>query len=329
MSMRPSSSPGEPHRPVAASPEAARAIPRALRGWGGLGALAPLVIIPLALMLLALAALGWPRALGMADLSARAAGYEATPTSTPPARFAAPPGTPATPTLPAACTAGNRYAFAHDLIIPASEWICGRATALGGGVTVLGRVGGDVVVIGGRATIAGEVDGSVTAVGGSVTLLQGAKVGGSVQAYGGSVQTRGTVQVGGHIQRDAFVAVPGPVQWPFFVPGLSALVPRLIFWALAGALVAHFLPAHLRRVALVMRGQPVVSAFLGAGGTIAALAISILLVITCLGIPVALVLLFGLWVAWVVGTVAAGLWLGEALLRVALPRERGTVLLPA
>jgi hypothetical protein len=100
----------------------------------------------------------------------------------------------------------------------------------------------------------------------------------------------------------------------------------LVFWALAGLLVARFLPMPLRRVELVMRSQPGASALLGAGAAIAAVAISVLLVITCLGIPVAMVLLFAIWVAWVVGTVAAGLWLGEAIFRAVLPRERHVLL---
>jgi hypothetical protein len=296
--------------------------------WRWLGFAALLFVLMLALAAFAL--LNLSPLPGMASSSVLAAARQPTPTGTPPPHFAAPPAsTFAAPALPAECTAGNRYAVAHELIISTTEWICGRATALGGGVTVLGRVGGDVVVIGGRATIAGQVDGAVTAVGGNVTLLQGARVGGSVQAYGGSVQTKGDVQVGGGIQREPSLSTFGQVQWPFVVPGISALVPRLIFWALAGLLVARFLPAPLRRVESALRGQPAASLLLGVGATIAALAISVLLIITCLGIPVAAVLLFVIWVAWVVGTVAVGLWLGKAIFRVALPRDGRAVLLPA
>jgi hypothetical protein len=218
---------------------------------------------------------------------------------------------------------------AHSLLVGSDEWICGRATVIGGNLTVLGRVGGDVVVVGGSATIGGEVDGSVTTVGGSISLLPGTHVGGTAQAYGGNVQAASNVYVGGGIQRDTSVSALAPLQRPFLWPGYGPPWPSMIFWALAGIVIARFFPSTLRRVERVAQSQPAISVLAGAVAIIAVIGTAILLVFTCLGIPLAAALLVAMWVAWVVGTVAVGYWIGQAIFRAALARERELTILPA
>jgi hypothetical protein len=69
------------------------------------------------------------------------------------------------------------------------------------------------------------------------------------------------------------------------------------------------------------------SLLLGMAALIAGVAASVLLFVTCVGIPIAIVLLLGLWVLSVFGTVALGFWLGELLMRDSAYRQRSSFVL--
>lgn len=249
--------------------------------------------------------------------------------STPAVLQGALPSWPVTGGQPTSCTPGGRLEVGRKLVIGSGEWICGRATAIGGSIEVFGRVGGDVVIVGGDATIAGQVDGNVSAVGGSVSLLEGARVGGTVKAYGGSVQREQNVIVVGGIQPVSTLSALAPLRLPFFLPGSGPVWPSMLFWALAGFIVARFFREPLLRVERVASVQVVPSLVVGALAIIAAVGCALLLAVTCLGIPLALLLLVAVWVSWVVGTVAVGSWLGGLLVRGAPPAARQMLVLPA
>ncbi|MBF6590593.1 MAG: polymer-forming cytoskeletal protein [Ktedonobacterales bacterium] len=289
-----------------------------------------LVVLLLAGLLLAVALLnGFPARLEFARL------LMPTWAQMLPMPFPLPATTPPPRTLqsvalpPSACTPGSRYAFARNLVVAQDEWICGRATDVGGNLTVLGRVAGDVIAVSGSVTIGGEVDGSVSTLGGNISLLRGSHVAGTVRAWGGSVRVEPGARTGGGIQRANSLADLVPLRRPFFFPGYGAPWPSLLFWALAGAFIARFFPEPLIRVERVVRGRFGPSILTGAGAFIAGILFSILLLFTCLGIPLAFLLIVGLWVSWVVGTIALGLWLGQRLFQTVQPRERPQVLAPA
>ncbi|HEX8904345.1 MAG TPA: hypothetical protein VF771_05855 [Longimicrobiaceae bacterium] len=72
-----------------------------------------------------------------------------------------------------------------DSNIPAGSSIRGNVAVLGGGITIAGRVEGDVVVINGDATLSdgGSISGSLTVVGGEIHRRGSASVGGEAIAY--------------------------------------------------------------------------------------------------------------------------------------------------
>lgn len=224
-----------------------------------------------------------------------------------------------------ACVQDDRNTFGENLVIPADAWICGQVTAFGANVTVDGRVDGDVRAVNGSVVVSGVVNGSVTALGGNINLQGSARVSGDVQAIGGHVYRTPDTLVRGHLVPDQ--------DWPTLASRQATRVftydmfPwwRLLFWALVGAAFALFMPERLGRVRTRIRSHPVVNLSFGVfaiiGGCLAALALAV----TCIGLPVALVVLGALWVAWVAGTVALGYWLGDAILGV-LARERVSIL---
>jgi hypothetical protein len=212
------------------------------------------------------------------------------------------------------CTAGSRNAFGESVTIAAGEHICGDASVYGGRMTVFGEVDGSVTAVGGDVTIYGDVHGDVRAIGGSVYLHDGAHVMGDVHAVGGNVVRTGTPVVGGNIQRDVVRHDMTPLQWFGLTDSYAFPWLSMLFWVLAAACIAHFLPEPLGRVRAIARSDFSRSLLTGVVTLVAGAIVSLVLIATCLGIPVALAVLGAMWLAWVVGTVALGLWLGDRLL---------------
>lgn len=226
------------------------------------------------------------------------------------------------------CAPGSRTALTHSLVIRQGEWICGDASAIAGDITVLGRVDGNVTALGGAITVAGEVDGNVTDVAGSVTVVHGARVMGNVEAWGGTVHQDTGASVAGGVDRGISVADLAPWHRPFYFSAGGLPWLGVLFWVLAGAVVARFFPRYLTSVERTVQDQPLSSLLVGALALLATVALAILLVATCLGAPLAALLLIVLWASWVVGTVALGLWIGRRVARGMRVDERTVLLLP-
>ncbi|HEY6221999.1 MAG TPA: polymer-forming cytoskeletal protein, partial [Candidatus Eisenbacteria bacterium] len=77
--------------------------------------------------------------------------------------------------------------FGEDITIPEDKVIDGNVVAIGGSVTVLGRVKGDVTAIGGAVHIKGKgvVEGDAVSMGGGVTTSDSGAVAGSNVSLGG------------------------------------------------------------------------------------------------------------------------------------------------
>lgn len=229
----------------------------------------------------------------------------------------------------AACTGSNRDAFGGDVIVDADEWICGQARAYGGNVTVLGRTGGDVIAVGGGTTIDGEVDGSVTAIGGDVKLLPHARVGGDVQSLGGKIIQAPGAQVHGQVVRGITWQVNATLyHWPFLLGDTSPLLD-LLFWMLAALACSLLLPSQLLRVRRSASSALPQSLVVGLGAYLVAVLAGLVLAVTCLGLPLALLLGAAIWVGTVFGTVAFGLWLGMLIVRGAALHNRAAFALAA
>jgi len=219
------------------------------------------------------------------------------------------------------CTPDDHDIFGKDVVVDAQQWYCGHVMDYGGNITVLGRVSNDVVAVGGSIVVSGEVDGRVLALGGNVTLLPGAHIAGDVQTFGGSVSRSPGVEVDGRID-------PGMTTDQFTLPNVTSIIPvrldwtDVIFWAFSGLVISLFLPSQLTRVRLMARHQPLGSLFLGLLAYVIGVVAGVALVLTCLGIPLALAIGVVLWGGSIFGTAALGLWIGSALVPGATNRRR-------
>jgi hypothetical protein len=213
------------------------------------------------------------------------------------------------------------------------------------------QVGGDVVVeageeardvhaVGGSVTLrSGAEAREVVAVGGSVTLEPGAScrqavaVGGDVRIGPGASVEQDAVSVGGKVQVDPSGDVGGQ-RTAVPIPGVSALISKWTHhvtsedspgWSLAGALARYAVYLALalllmllfqRRVEVVgasIEANPLKSLLAGLLGLMAQPFLSILLIVTLIGIPLVLVQVLGVLVAGVFGFTALAWWLGRRL----------------
>lgn len=221
----------------------------------------------------------------------------------------------ASATLTGGCTSSSRTVWGDSLTVARSDHLCGNVDVYGGSAIIDGSVAGNVTVVGGSAIVNGAVTGNVTAVGGDITLGPSADVGGNVDALGGNVQKAPTAIVGGNIEHGFTFNDVSPLSWLGFTSDIAVRWWSLLFWGLAAALSAVFFPRQLRSVRTVVRREPVMSFAVGIAALVVGVVAALVLLITCIGIPVALALGVALWLGWILGTAAIGLWIGEGLLR--------------
>jgi hypothetical protein len=227
---------------------------------------------------------------------------------------------------------------------------------VGGDVVIeAGQAARDVNAVGGSVTLRpGAEAQDVVAVGGSVTLEDGAKakdvvaVGGNVVVGPNAVVEGDAVSVGGEIKIDPSGEVQGE-HTTVGVAGLGGLIGSAksitekrhetehgaawsfamlllkygIFFALA-LLVMVLIPRRVEVVAATMLNDPVRTIGAGLLAVLAQPLVSLVLIITIVGIPLLLVQLLGVVLVGVIGFTAAAVLIGR---RLPLPAPRRTATL--
>jgi len=190
--------------------------------------------------------------------------------------------------------------------------IAGNASLAGGRIEVLGAVGGYLQAAGGRVLIDGRVEGDVEAAAGELELGPQARIAGKLRYRSGApLRQDADAQVQGGIERlempmrHIAERSPAPAAFGIWTLGLMAL---------AAVLVAA-MPAFFGRVADAARGRfgwSLLAGFLALVAIPAAIAV---LLVTVIGIPLALLAALGYLALLLVGYVAAGIALGNLALR--------------
>ncbi len=197
--------------------------------------------------------------------------------------------------------------------------------AIGGSIDLdPGAVVHDAVAVGGsvRAGSGSTIQGDAVAVGGSVELSPGAKVVGDATAVGGSVEQEAGSDVGGdHVS----VGLPGlgalltlatgvigiGVISPIWLVG-SVLAKLIVFLSL-GLLLLALWPRRLERLSEELFRIPGRSVLLGALSLMAVPVLTILLVVTLIGIPLVPVEILGIATMSAMGFSALALAVGRRL----------------
>lgn len=200
------------------------------------------------------------------------------------------------------------------------EWgpksrIAGNLTIAGGEVELRGTIGGHVLAAAGELLIDGEIAGDITATAGRIELGPNARIGGRLRyASREEIRRDPAAQIAGGVER---MAVRGESQRGQrlerrFGPR-GGWVWTLGLMVLAALLVGA-LPEFYARVAATMQARPGASLLVGFAALACVPVAVLILLVTIVGIPLALIVI-GLYVALlVVGYASAGVALGDWVL---------------
>jgi hypothetical protein len=190
--------------------------------------------------------------------------------------------------------------FGESIHVAANEHILGDVVAVGGGgITVEGVVDGDCVAIGTSLRLGpgAKVAGEVVCVGGTLTLEDSAQVGLDAVSVWGRLKAHPNSVVIGELTEVGGFGVPAEIFGLGSDLGVAHDVKKLvtrIVWALLlaglGILAFHLFPTRMERLATTVSERSGVSFLAGMAGWILWLPAFLLLCVTIIGIPVALLL---------------------------------------
>ncbi len=209
--------------------------------------------------------------------------------------------------------------FGGTVMIEEDAQVYGDVVLFGGSLTINGEVTGEVALIGGAA-ILGEnslIEGNLTLISATLHRADGAEVTGEI-SYSVAGDNDGQIiipQIPGvpeipFVQQEPLVFYDNPL----WVAG--SLLGRSFAMALLAMLVALFLAEPTKRVAEAITTQPVVAGGLGLLTVVSAVPVAIILMITVLLFPVAIVAILALMVALLYGWIALGFEVGERFAKV-------------
>jgi hypothetical protein len=186
-----------------------------------------------------------------------------------------------------------------------------------------------IVVVDGAAAIAGDVDTLVVVEGSAV--LDGARartiwaIRSDVELGAGTVVTGDVRTLDSPVHQTGDAAVHGQIadiQTSLFALGAVLAPAFLLFWIgfglatiAAGLLLAGLASRQVRMTEQVISREPALSFLAGLLGLVVFPVAAVLLMITIIGAPLGLGVLFGLWpLLAYVGYLVIGIWIGEWLL---------------
>jgi cytoskeletal protein CcmA (bactofilin family) len=171
--------------------------------------------------------------------------------------------------------------------------IGGGVLAAGGNITLGGEVVRDVILASGNATVSGRIDGNATMTGDALTVLPGGRVNGNLKVITKNKErvdiapdaVGGTVEILTQQSRDAarLLGFQKGEFW-FRVLWVLSLVATTVVWVL-------FSPKLLTSFGSTLLARPGWCVLWGLAGIIAIPLVVLLLAITVIGIPLALLLL--------------------------------------
>ena len=197
--------------------------------------------------------------------------------------------------------AGNHVSQLASSRASGSAILTGREVAVRGETLGALQASGDSVLIDGRV-------GTASVKADAVTVTAGARIDGPL-AYTSprEADVRPGATIAGPVTREGEEAT-----WTWHVPGWVGWIFLFMVGAVAGVLLAVVAPGALVATGRELRENPLLSLLVGAGIVFGVPILAVILMVTILGIPLALSLLafygLGLYLAWVIAAAALGDW---------------------
>ncbi len=222
-----------------------------------------------------------------------------------------------------------------DITISEDKVIEGDVDAMAGNITIYGIVNGNVTALAGNITIYGKVDGNVRAMAGNVYLRDNAEVNGDITALAGKIfQDEDTIVDGSLVEmigdgskdynginfdnqninirflRDN-IFVGNHVPWYFYLwGGLTGLIG----WLALGALLMLFFAKQVTKLGDEVVKRPGYYFLVGIVSYLLVPPIMILLSITIVGIPLALLLIPIVLLSTVYGQLGVARFIGVKII---------------
>jgi hypothetical protein len=191
--------------------------------------------------------------------------------------------------------------------------IGGNLSVAGGTIEIRGPVAGNVQVAAGDVLIDGPISGDVRIAAGSLELGPNARIAGKLIHRGvEKIRRDPAAQVGGGIERGPSVRVRGAERHRSG-SGIGGWLWSLGLVALAGFIAGVF-PVGSRNIGERLRNDPGIGLLLGFIALVCIPIAAIILVVTIIGIPLALAVLLLYFVMLIVGYAAVGVMVGDAAL---------------
>ncbi|MFP2934332.1 hypothetical protein ACLESO_56290, partial [Pyxidicoccus sp. 3LG] len=205
------------------------------------------------------------------------------------------------------------------------------AVVYGGNLVVKGNVEDDAVAFGGNLEIHGKVEGDAHAFGGNVILGPDAHVEGDVSSFGGTVERADGSEVEGSIESFGGAGIGRMVAGEIKNgmkearhsetrtrndddgEGLAAFILTFAVLFGLGFLGQMFFPARMKLLGEEVRRKPLQTGLTGFLGLLAMVPLTVVLCITIIGIPAALVLWMAAPLAAALGYAAVASELGTKL----------------
>ncbi|NUQ86531.1 MAG: polymer-forming cytoskeletal protein [Anaerolineales bacterium] len=231
----------------------------------------------------------------------------------------------------------GRVVFGSNITIESGETFDGDLVLFGGNVAVEegAELNGDLVVIGGNIVSDGSLNGDVVVVGGQIKLEETAVVSGDVVLIGGQMQRAEGAEIGGDVVNNVAPQIDIPDgKVPPVVPEVPSAPPipdvpgvvnvnfnplfefgrvfaASLLMAVLGALAVLFFQERLDKVSRAVVVQPLMTTSIGLLTVVALLVVAVTIIL----LPVALLSLIPLGFAWLFGVIAIGREIGERFAR--------------
>ena len=210
-----------------------------------------------------------------------------------------------------ASAATDHVVITGGAVVPAGQ-TAGDVVVLDGTVRIAGRATGDVISVSGPVRVTGRVDGDLTAVSDRATLGATARVGGDLR-YGDErpVLVRGA-RVGGKISNEDWADAASGWGWVSLIGWwLAVSVSTLV----VGVLLVLLAPAALYAAERAVRERLGASVGWGVAIVIGVPVLAVLALVTLVGIPFGVALLFAVIPVLFVAYVTSAWLVGRRLLR--------------
>jgi len=206
--------------------------------------------------------------------------------------------------------------------------VVGNLVAAGGNVTISAPIGGDIKLGAGNVTIANSVGGNVEAGVGQMRLTSGAMVGGNVTYYSDEdASISSDASISGMVDKKT-MPVKAPefsekdVQKVFDGIGVFAKLTSAFSTLIIGLLFVYLFPNYTKKVVETISSRPIAASFLGFTVLILAPVAILILFVTLLGIPLAMIGLFSYLTFLYVARIFVIFWVGEKVFELAKKKAR-------